>query len=478
MLTATLLLRGMSRGGLRAAHRTQAIAQHMMSTVAPEEPTVVFEANQGLRKFTLNRQKKLNALDEPMLALLRPKVEEWSASDLCGTIVGTGAGRAFCCGGDVANVVQNAAEPLTRSKAINYFKREFEMDYILAALRKPYVAVMDGITLGGGVGLAANAPFRIATENTLFGMPETKIGYCPDVGASYFLSRLDGQLGTYLALTSDTLRGRAVFELGCATHYIPSRRIPILIDRLSALNKPHSSVIDETIEELSSERQPEEPATPFTGPIRVALDFAFRHNRVEDIVADLESLIKHQDYSVRDFASSTLSKLEVRSPTSLKVALKAIRKGKSMTLLEALNMELKIATAFCTQATPDFITGVNAVIIKKTHKEGERPDWAPATLAEVTDDLVDRFFDPASPYLAPAPQLEVPASFIRDDLYNPTKFALPTETEIRSAVLGSHNSGGGTSLRLEELVSSLAQVEARFAISLILIAPFAMPIEP
>ncbi|KAF9454621.1 3-hydroxyisobutyryl-CoA hydrolase [Macrolepiota fuliginosa MF-IS2] len=423
-----------------------------MSTAA-SEPTVLFESRQGLRKFTLNRPKKLNALDEPMLTLLRPKIEEWSTSDLCGTIVGAGTGRAFCSGGDVASVVQNAANLATLPKAIDYFKREFEMDYILASLKKPYIAVMDGITLGGGVGLAANAPFRIATENTLFGMPETKIGYCPDVGASYFLSRLDGELGTYLALTSDTLRGRAVFELGCATHYIPSRRVPALIDRLSALDRPHSSVIDSAIEELSSERQPEEPPTPFMGSVRAALDFAFRHDSVEAIIEDLQLFVHHKDQFVQDFANGTLRKLETRSPTSLKVALKAIRKGKTMSLLQALNMELKIATAFCNQATPDFITGVKAVIIEKTHKESERPNWDPATLTKVTDDLIDRFFDSTSVYLASAPELEVPESSIRDDIPEPSRFALPTEKEIGEVVSGSHISGGATSLRLEELVT-------------------------
>lgn len=141
-------------------------------------------------------------------------------------------------------------------------------------------------------------------------------------------------------------------ELGCATHFIPSRRVPALIDRLSTFDTTHPSLIDQTIEELSSERQPEDPPTPLTGSIRMALDFAFRHHNVEDIVKDLELLTKHQDPSVQGFATDTLRKLDTRSPTSLKVALKAIRNGKSMSLLQALNMELKIATAFCVSLGP------------------------------------------------------------------------------------------------------------------------------
>jgi 3-hydroxyisobutyryl-CoA hydrolase len=141
-------------------------------------------------------------------------------------------------------------------------------------------------------------------------------------------------------------------ELGCATHYIPSRRVPTLVDRLSALERPHLSVIDQTIEEFSSERQPEDPPTPFTGSARVALDYAFRHYTVEKIFADLQTLTSHPYSSVQSFARNTLLKLKARSPTSLKVALKAIREGKGMTLFQALNMELKIATAFCVCPSP------------------------------------------------------------------------------------------------------------------------------
>jgi enoyl-CoA hydratase/carnithine racemase len=136
-------------------------------------------------------------------------------------------------------------------------------------------------------------------------------------------------------------------ELGCATHFVPSRRISSLINQLSAFDTTSLSLIDQAIEELSSERQLEDLPSPLTGSARMALDYAFRHDNVEGIFKDLELMTKHQDTTVRDFAISTLSKLETRSPTSLKVALKAIRKGRSMNLLQALNMELKMATAYC-----------------------------------------------------------------------------------------------------------------------------------
>ncbi|CAA7271582.1 unnamed protein product [Cyclocybe aegerita] len=462
MFAATLRTSMPRTAARAAAQRTTAVAHHLMSTAAaspaPEqEPTVLFESNGSLRTYILNRPKKLNALDEPMLSILRPKIEEWSASDLCGTIVGRGNGRAFCSGGDVASVVQNASDPATIPHAIDYFKREFEMDYILAALKKPYVAVLDGMTMGGGVGLAANAPFRIATEKTVFAMPETKIGYCPDVGASYFLSRMDGELGTYLALTSDTLSGRAVFEHGLATHYIPSRRIPLLLDRLAELDKPHASVIDRTLEDLSAEREPTEAAPPFVGAKRAALDHAFRHNTVERIVADLEAYAAQgEDAEVKQWASDTLALLHLRSPTSLKVSLEAIRRGKRQTLFKALEMELKIATAFCRGASPDFLTGVKAVLVTKSK---DKPEWSPTSLKEVTPEILSRFFDPQSPYLADAPKLDFPEEQTSAKLGNPLKYALPTEEEIASVVIGSHGSAGGNlGLRFEEVVARFAEL--------------------
>jgi 3-hydroxyisobutyryl-CoA hydrolase len=136
-------------------------------------------------------------------------------------------------------------------------------------------------------------------------------------------------------------------ELGFATHFIPSRRIPILLDRLAGLESAHITVIDKTIEEFAAERQPEDAPTPLTGDTRVALDWAFRHNSVSKIVQDLEKLSAHQNPSVADWAKQTLDTLHLRSPTSLKVALKAIREGRRMTLLDALQMEVKIAGAFC-----------------------------------------------------------------------------------------------------------------------------------
>ncbi|KAJ3876567.1 3-hydroxyisobutyryl-coenzyme A hydrolase [Lentinula edodes] len=453
MLFSIFSRKGMPPGITR---RTQTIARHIMTKPATQEqPLVLFESQLSIRTFKLNRPEKLNSLNESMIGLVQPKIEFWKNSELCSVIWGSGEGRAFCAGGDVETVVRDATDPDSRNKAIEFFNKEFALDYLLSTLDKPYLAIMDGITMGGGVGLSAPASFRVATENTVFAMPETKIGYCPDVGANHYLSRLDGELGTYLALTGDTLTGRAVYEHGLATHYIPSRRVPILLESISALENPTFDQVNDIIEEHRSE--PEQSGTfasPLVGPVRAALDFAFSHNKVESIVEDLNALSGHRDPLISHWASKTLESLRLRSPTSLKVALRAIRLGKTQSLIEALEMEYKIAAAFCNGASPDFETGVNFVLVEKI-KTG-RPNWSPATLEEVSDEIVDRFFHEKSPYLESVPEFKHP--FAPGESREYVEYALPTETAIKDMVTGEHPNGGDTGITLNELVSSFENI--------------------
>ncbi|KAK7694060.1 hypothetical protein QCA50_003636 [Cerrena zonata] len=425
-----------------------------------DEDLVLFESVGNVRKYTLNREKQLNALNEPMLNLLRPYVEDFIRSDLGKVLVGTGKGRGFCAGGDVATVARHASNPDTRPKAIEFFHREFELDYLLAAVGKPYIAIMDGITMGGGVGLSLNAPFRIATEKTVYAMPETKIGYAPDVGASHFLSRVDGELGTYLGLTGEDIRGRAVFESGLATHFVPSRRLPGLLEKLNGLDNPTFTHVDSLIEEHYSEREPDEPSSTLVGAKRSALDFAFRHDKVESIIEDLEAIAqKHQSEDVKEWAQKTLDALNLRSPTSLRIALTAIRRGKHLSLREALQMELNFATAICNGETPDFVTGVTAVLVEKI-KNG-RPNWAPSSLADVSQsEVVEKFFKKYTPEHGNVPTLSTFEDVLPNDhkLPHPMRWALPTEKEIRQMVVGSHHSSGSTQITLPEMIKKFSDL--------------------
>ncbi|KAF8515829.1 3-hydroxyisobutyryl-coenzyme A hydrolase [Hysterangium stoloniferum] len=429
--------------------RTSMISRHVSAAAGggqgAEEPLVLSESNLATRTYILNRPAKYNALDDTMVNLVKSKVETWDAASLCQVIIGTGRGRAFCAGGDIFSVMEWSKTESTRPKAIQFFKDEFEMNHLLGNLSTPYVVIMDGITMGGGVGLSVHAPFRVATENTMFAMPETKIGYCPDVGSNHFLPRLDGELGTYFALTGTTLKGRAVFELGIATHFIPASRIPDLKDRLASLETSNPDLIDAAIEELHFERSADEPPTPLTGDIRKALDHAFSQITVEDITSSLADYAKN-DGEVGQWAKVTLEELHLRSPTSLKVALHAVRRGKAMSLGDVLQMEMGVATAFIHGASPDFQTGVTAVLVDKIKG---RPKWSPDTLQEIPDEkITETFFDSNSPLLANIPHLSLrPVQPV-----STTNYALPSEKEIEMLVVGEHIASDDMSLNMHELL--------------------------
>ncbi|KAI6150600.1 ClpP/crotonase-like domain-containing protein [Pisolithus tinctorius] len=413
-----------------AITRTRAIVSHMSTSATSSlDQPVLFQSNGHTRTFVLNRAKKLNTLNTAMVDALRHQVDLWSKSDLCQIIIGTGSGRAFCAGGDVTSVLRDALDAGTRPKALGFFRKEFELVYILSQLSKPYVAVLDGITMGGGVGLSINAPFRVATEKTVFAMPETKIGFFPDVGASYFLPRLEGEVGTYLALTSETLVGREVFEHGLATHYITSRSVPSLLAHLAALENPSFSQINRTIEELHIERQPNEAHSKLTGNVREALDAAFCHDTVEEIIQSLEASTETPDTRVRLWAKQTLETLHMRSPTSLKVTLSAQRRGREMSLLEALQMEIGIAAAYCSDASQDFRTGITAALIDKIQG---RPAWSPDNVSDVSSETVHRFFSEQSPYRSLAHKLSVDNLPGRN--FDFMTYSLPSESELLDSI--------------------------------------------
>ncbi|KAG9015278.1 hypothetical protein FRB93_012977 [Tulasnella sp. JGI-2019a] len=392
-----------------------------------------------------------------MIESLRSKIQEWESSPRCHIIIGTGNGGTFCAGGDVKTIVQNLAKG-DSSAGITFFKEEFELDYALASLKTPYVAILDGITMGGGVGLSINAMFRVATERTVFAMPETKIGYSPDVGASFFLPRLDGALGRYLGLTGETLTGREVFEAGVATHFVSSHRLPQLLDRLTSLDSPTPETINNTLEEFHSERLPEEPESKVvTGSGRTAIDRAFGSDSVEGIFKDLEKMQNDSSASEESaaWASKALATLNERSPTSLHVAFEALKRGRKTTLAQALGVELGIATAFCTGASRDFITGVSALLI---NKQGGRPAWDPSEIKDVKQsDVVDKFFSASSPFFKNLPTTSFTAPEAGDGPgvvteTDPLRFSLPSEEEIGRLVRGEHPSSSDTSLDLPELL--------------------------
>ena len=345
-----------------------------------------------------------------------------------------GAGpKAFCAGGDVAALAQQNTEgPSGIAASQAYFGLEYQLDHIIATYPKPYIAYMDGITMGGGVGLSVHAPIRIATEKTLFAMPETTIGFFPDVGGSFFLPRLDGRIGTYLALTSSRLAGVNAFYAGIATHYIDSATLPSLTARLAELTfkdyeslSQRLSTIDATIAEFDPGLPPNEPIL-LAHDLRAAIDRCFRHSTIETIISALERESQRPITSAFDnhtWAKQTLQTLSERSPTSLRVALRQMHDGRAWSISETFQREYHLAGAF--MAHPDFTTGVSARLI---HKPPTTPVWAPKTLAEVSDAAIDEMFEPKER------RLQLLHSEERAYVDYPFNMGLPREEEVEMVV--------------------------------------------
>ena len=329
-----------------------------------------------------------------------PRLQEWSKSQMANVVVIKGEGRAFCAGGDVAYLAKrNQAGAPQESK--DYFALEYKLDHYIATYQKPYVAFMDGITMGGGVGLSINAPFRIATENTVFAMPETTIGFFPDVGASFFLPKMDGKLGMYLALTSEQVKGPNVFYAGVATHYLHSSSLPDLEARLAELHfndydelDHRMRLINSTIDEFCTGMPHDQPlSAPIGGNIRKAIDVAFQdgNHTIEQCLAQLDVVANYDpsqtDQDVIDWAVKTKKTILQRSPTSVKVTFRQLREAHRWSIAETFIREHGIASRFMDH--PDFAEGVTALLIDKPKRT---PDWQPNSLDQVSRSTVDEFF--------------------------------------------------------------------------------------
>lgn len=327
--------------------------------------------NKGV--ITLNRPKALNALNLSMVEKIYPVLKQWETTKKLVIIEGAGE-KAFCAGGDVKSIVNALRESENNALGEIFFRKEYTLNHLIGTYKIPYVAAIDGITMGGGVGLSVHGKYRIATEKTLFAMPETAIGLFPDVGGTYFLPRLQGKLGLYLGLTGDRLKGIDVLLAGIATHFVPS-------NKLSDLKQDLLTNEQSDIEEVLNKYQPERLNPEFClAPYMSKIDKCFSVTSIEEIIQRLK-----EDNS--EWAQKTLNMLSKASPTSLKVTLRAIQSGSTLHLADCLKMEYRLACAYMSK-TSDFCEGVRALLLDKD----QRPNWNPNSLTEVTDDYVNQKF--------------------------------------------------------------------------------------
>ncbi|KAI2801020.1 hypothetical protein BLOT_013548 [Blomia tropicalis] len=341
------------------------------------ESAVQFETKGNKGIITLNRPKALNALNLDMVRLIYPQLKKWESDSKMKMVILKGAGeKAFCAGGDVRAIAESGrGSPISQ----DFFREEYRLNGKIGTLGIPFVSLIHGICMGGGVGLSVHGTFRVVTENAIFAMPETQIGFFSDVGGSYFLPRLPGKLGTYLALTGRRLKGLDIVKAGIATHFVSSSHLNYLEDELLRIEEPNANRISHILakhqEQWKDDFKQEFSEKKHMGRI----NSTFGVDSVEKIIEAL-----NQDSS--SWSKEVFNDLSKASPLSLKVTFELIKRGQKQILPECLKMEFRVSQNILKH--DDFYSGVTARLIDKTNN----PKWNPQSLSDVTDSMVDSIF--------------------------------------------------------------------------------------
>lgn len=337
---------------------------------------ILFEVTNNLAKITLNRPKALNALNNEMFLQFSDHLEKWEHDDsIKAILVKSNSEKAFCAGGDIRAIYENKNK--TADEMSQYFRLEYDINHQIFHLSKPYIALTQGITMGGGVGISIHGSHCIAADNLKWAMPETMIGFFPDVGTTYYLSRLPDSLGIYLALTGATIDAGDAFQLNLVKRIVPYAHFDSLEKELTEANFGvfDSDVVSKIINTYA---QPGDRDGLFEHAEEISTCFSF--SSVEEIIEALMLLNN-------DWAQRTLTQLQQRSPTSLKVTLHQLQSAKHKTLDEVIEIDFNIAHRML--ENHDFYEGVRAAIIDKD----KNPQWSPADLAQVSDADVNTYFE-------------------------------------------------------------------------------------
>ncbi len=338
---------------------------------APNEITCQEQGRAGVARLT--RVKELNALTLGMIRALEAFKHACAKNPHIYGIVQEAEGKGFCAGGDI-RLIRDLVQDQP-AEADRYYVEEYQHNWTLQCFRKPHVSLMNGITMGGGVGISLYGTHRVAGENISFAMPETGIGFTPDVGASWFLPRMPGKIGLYLALTGHVCRRADTYYLGVATHCISAQKFEAIKAAMI-----EAEPIDPILDGLH-----EPPGESELERLRNPVDRLFSAATLDDLFRGLE----REDGEWRDWAQETLARLSKRSPLSLKVTFELQKRGTTFkSLKEALTTEYRVATRMI--RLHDFLEGVRAVIVDKDHS----PHWQPAELGEVSNALVQSIFEP------------------------------------------------------------------------------------
>jgi len=347
------------------------------------EAEILFEVKDGLGLITLNRPKVLNSISHGMILEMERVIPGWERDPAVKAVVVRGAGdRAFCAGGDVAGLYREMRDNPAGTLRRDFFRDEYIINRRIYRYAKPWISLIDGIDMGGGVGLSVHGSHSVATEKFLFAMPETTIGLFPDVGGGYFLTRLPGALGTFLALTSHRLKAADALWAGIVQAYVPSARLDELQEALAAsdlggadANRTVDAVIARFAEDAGAPGLPAQMAT---------IDRCFSAGGLPEIVANLES-------DGGEWAGKQLAALRKLSPLSMAITLEQLKRCANRSFEDTMTIEYRMSQA-CMKAGHDFFEGVRAVLIDKDQK----PRFNPPTVAGVTDAMVAAHFEPVA----------------------------------------------------------------------------------
>ena len=357
--------------------------------MAATDPDILFERRGAAGLVTLNRPQALNAVTLGMVRALTGKLTEWAGdSAVTRIVVSAAGGRAFSAGGDI-RALYDLGRAGRYDDMLPFWREEYALNALIKHFPKPYAALIDGIVMGGGVGLSVHGSHRVAGDRYLFAMPEVGIGFFPDVGATWFLPRLPGRLGVYCALTGERLNAADGVAASLASHRVPSARFAELRDALCG-----ATSVDALLAAFA-----EPPGEAPIASRRPAIDRLFQGERVEDILSALDAAAATGGPDA-EFAAASAAAIRGKSPTSLELALAQIHAGNTLTFGACMQTEFRIVSRII--HGHDFYEGVRAVIVDKDNA----PQWRPGALEDVPHSEIERHFAPLGP--GEPPELMLP----------------------------------------------------------------------
>ncbi|HZJ92111.1 MAG TPA: enoyl-CoA hydratase/isomerase family protein [Thiopseudomonas sp.] len=341
---------------------------------------VLTDVRNRVGHITLNRVAAFNAINLEMVRTIQAQLDQWATDpNIVAVVLRANGDKAFCAGGDIRELYKNAQEGNTLNDT--FFTEEYALDQAIHAYPKPFIALVDGLALGGGMGLIQGASFRIVTEKARLGMPEVSIGFFPDVGGSYFLSRLLGSTGTYMGVTGHPVGAADALQIGLADWFLYHEQICELDRCLDNMHWGSSS--QESIRSLLNTLASKHATGAKLTTVRAAIDQHFAHSSVPAIIASLESETNTHIHPWRD---DILAALKTRSPLAMATTLEMLRRGKQLSLADCFRMEYHLGQQWFVKG--DFMEGVRALIIDKD----KNPQWQPATIDMLDQTKIDDLF--------------------------------------------------------------------------------------